>query len=304
MKSQVGVHGVDIRIDGRLVRVARLSREKYEIVSDAEPVIDGLRRVGRRIDLFTFSQDITETQPKYDLPMEWDNLAVLRVSTFEEWYKNQIRFAPRGRLRQAEKKGVTAREIPFDDTLLKGIWEVYNESPICQGKRSRHYGSDLETVRKKEATFLDKSVFVGAFLGDQMIGFLKLVVNQARKQARLIEFMAMVRHRDKCHANALMAQAVRSCAERGIQFLIYEKFVYGKKTADGLTQFKEVNGFKRFDFPRYYVPLTPLGSLVLRLGLHRDLADQLPVSVTDRIRKARSAWYNWRFRSVLQSLKS
>jgi hypothetical protein len=304
MQSKVSVHGVDIRIEGRLIRIARLEREKYEVLTEPELVLDHLRNSGVGIDLFTFIQALPATQPKYTYPMEWDNLAVLPVSTFEEWYRHQIRFAPRGRLRQAEKKGVTAREIPFDDSLVKGIREVYNECPICQGKRSRHYGSDLQSVRKKEATFLDKSVFVGAFLGDQMIGFLKLVLDEPRKQARLIEFMAMVRHRDKCHANSLIAQAVRSCAERGIHFLIYEKMVYGTKATDGLSQFKEVNGFRRVDIPRYYVPLTSVGSLVLRVGLHRDLAEQLPVFLMDRMRKARSAWYNWRYRAVLETLKS
>ena len=300
----VSVSGRDIRVEGRLIRIARLEREKYEALADPEPVLERVRRSSTRIDLFTFAQGLPETQPKYAYFMEWDNLAVLPVSTFDEWYRKQIRFAPRGRLRQAEKKGVTVREVAFDDDLVKGIWEIYNECPICQGKRSRHFGSDLQTVHRKEATFLDRSVFVGAFLGDQMIGFLKLVIDEHRKEARLIEFMAMVRHRDKCHANAMIAQAVRSCAEREIRLLIYEKFAYGKKAADGLSQFKEVNGFRRVDVPRYYVPLTPLGSVALRLGLYRSLADQLPTFLADRIRNARSEWYNWRFRAVLERLKN
>ena len=304
MQSQISVHGVDIGIEGRLVRVARLEREKYEALNKPELVLDGLRISGARIDLFTFIQDLPETQPKYTYPMEWDNLAVLPVSTYEEWYKHQIRFAPRGRIRQAEKKGVTVEEVLFDDSLVRGIWEVYNESPICQGKRSRHYGSDLQTVRKKEATFPDKSVFVGAFLGGEMIGFLRLVVDTLRKQARLIEFMSMVRHRDKCPSNALIAQAVQSCATRGVRFLIYEKFAYGNKAVDGLSQFKEVNGFGRVDIPRYYVPLTHFGSLAFRVGLHRNLAEHLPVNVADSIRQARSAWYNWRFRRVLETLRT
>ena len=304
MQSQVSVHGADIQIEGRLIRIARLEREKYEALTDPESVLEGLRNSGIRIDLFTFIQALPETQPKYAYPMEWDNLAVLPVSTFDEWYKHQIRFPPRGRIRQAEKKGVTVREMPFDDSLVKGIWEIYNESPICQGKRSRHYGSDLETVRKKEATFPDKSAFVGAFLEGEMIGFLRMVVDEPRKQARLIEFMSMVRHRDKCASNALIAQSVRSCAERGVRCLIYERFAYGKKAADGLSQFKEVNGFGRVDIPRYYVPLTDLGSFAFRVGLHRNLADHLPVTFADRIRQARSAWYRWRFRHVLEASRS
>jgi hypothetical protein len=304
MRSQVSVHGADIRIEGRLIRIARLEREKYEALTDPESILEGLRNSGVRIDLFTFIQALPETHPKYTYPMEWDNLAVLPVSTFDEWYKHQIRFPPRGRIRQAEKKGVTVREVPFDDSLVKAIWEIYNESPICQGKRSRHYGSDLQTIRKKEATFPDKSVFVGAFLDGEMIGFLRMVVDEPRKQARLIEFMSMVRHREKCPSNALIAQSVRSCAERGVRFLIYERFAYGKKATDGLSQFKEVNGFGRVDIPRYYVPLTVLGSFAFQVGLHRNLADHLPVTFADRIRQARSAWYRWRFRHVLEASRS
>jgi len=303
MRSHLTVHESEIQIGGRLARIARLAHEEYEVLRDPELVIDGLRRSGIRIDLFTFIQPLSDTTPKYTYPMEWDNLAVLPVSTFEEWFKHQIRFAPRGRVRQAEKKGVTVRELPFDDALIKGIWGIYNESPVCQGKRSRHYGSDIQTVRRKEATFPDRSVFVGAFLAGEMIGFLRMVLDYERKEARLIEFMSMVRHRDKCAANALIAQGIRSCADRGVSFLIYEKFAYGKKT-DGLLQFKDVNGFKRVDIPRYYVPLTPFGSFALRVGLHRSLADHLPVSLADSIRQARSTWYSWRFRHVVEDLRS
>src|SRR5438876_5826889 len=82
----------------------------------------------------------------------------------------QIRSFPRNRARQAEKKGVSIREVPFGDALVQGIWEVYNESPVRQGKRNVHYGEDLETVRREEATFLDRSIFIGAFLGETLIG--------------------------------------------------------------------------------------------------------------------------------------
>jgi len=54
--------------------------------------------------------------------------------------------------------------VPFDETLVRGIWEVYNESPVRQGKPNTHYGKDIETVYKEEATFLDHSIFIGAFL--------------------------------------------------------------------------------------------------------------------------------------------
>ncbi len=116
--------------------------------------------------------------------MEWDNIAVLPVTTYENWWKNQIRSLPRNRARQAEKRGVTLREVPFDDELVNGIREVYNESPVRQGKPNAHYGKDVETVRRESATYLDSSAFIGAFFENKLIGFYQDDVgpNLARKQ--------------------------------------------------------------------------------------------------------------------------
>ena len=75
--------GKDIKVQGRLLRIARLDAEKYLFLDDPEAVLDGLRKSGIRIDLFTFMQRLPETSPKYAYPMEWDNLAALPVSTFD-----------------------------------------------------------------------------------------------------------------------------------------------------------------------------------------------------------------------------
>ena len=292
----MNVCGKEIRVQGRLIRIAQLEGDKYEYLDDPEATLDGLRKSATRIDLFTFLQRLPDTSPKYAYPMEWENLAVLPVSTFDHWYTQQIRFAPRGRLRQAAKKGVTAREVPFDDALIRGIYEIYNECPVRQGKRFPHYGMTLDRVRPYAGTFLDKSIFIGAFLADKLIGFAKLTCDSSRTQANLMHILAMVEHRDKAPANALIAQAVRSCAERGILYLVYQNFTYGKKQGDGLSHFKEVNGFQRVDLPRYYVPLTRLGKLAFHLGLHRRLAERVPEPVAARLRELRSAWYQHKFR--------
>src|SRR5439155_6343426 len=113
---------------------------------------------------------------------------------------------------RAEKKGVSVLEAPFDDALVQGISAIYNECPVRQGRPFRHYGKDIETVRKEEATFLDRSIFIGAFLGDRLIGFVKLVTDESRTQAGLMNIVSMVQHRDKAPTNALITQAIRSCA--------------------------------------------------------------------------------------------
>jgi hypothetical protein len=233
--------------------------------------------------------------------MEMDNLAAIPVSTFDQWWNHQIGFKARNKAKQAEKKGVTVREVRFDDVLVKGIWEIYNECPFRQGKPFGHYGKNLETVHKEEATYLDSSIFLGAFLGEEMIGFVKMVHDETRTQAGLMNIVSMIKHRDKAPTNALVAQAVRACAERKISYLVYSNFAYGKKEKDSLSDFKERNGFQKMDLPRYYVPLTAVGRLALGLGLHKRLSDRLPESVAAKLREYRNAWYNRKLQSVAEA---
>src|SRR6266566_9017549 len=162
------VCGKEIKIQGRLIRIARLDADKFQFLDDPEPVLDSLRKSRTRVDLFTFMQKLPETSPKYRYPMEWDNLAALPVSTFDQWWNEQIGFKARNKAKQAEKKGVSLREVPFDDALVRGIWTIYNECPVRQGKPFAHYGKNLETVHREEATYLDSSIFIGAFLGDTL----------------------------------------------------------------------------------------------------------------------------------------
>jgi hypothetical protein len=283
--------GKDIKLQGRFVRIARLDGDKYTFPDDPELVLDEMRKCGTRIDIFTFLQRLPETSPKYAYQMEWDNLAVLPVSSFDHWWTQQIRSFPRNRARQAEKKGVVLREVPVDETLFTGIVEIYNECPVRQGKRFPYYGMKLETARQYASTFLDRSIYIGAFLGDTMIGFIKLVTDETRTQACLVHILSMVRHKDKAPTNALIAAAVRCCADRGIPYLVYEHFSYGKKQEDSLSHFKEVNGFQRVNVPRYYVPLTAIGQAALRLGMHHRFVDRLPESVTSKLRDLRRAWH-------------
>jgi len=288
----------DIRIEGKLIRVARLDADKYKYVDDPEAVLKGLRNCGRRVDLFTFLPRLPETSPKNPYPWEWDNLAVLPVSTFEQWWNDQLGFKGRNKAKQAEKKGVTLREVPFDESLVQGIWTIFNESPIRQGRRFPHFGKDLQTVRRDVATYLDSSIFIGAFFDGELIGFAKLVSDETRTQAGLMNIVSMIQHRDKAPTNALVAHAVRFCAERGFRYLVYSNFAYGKLKTSSLSDFKERNGFTRVNLPRYYVPLTRLGALALRMGLHHRLLDRLPEAFFIRARELRWAWNRRKLQDV------
>jgi hypothetical protein len=289
------VDNLPFRVDGRLIRIGRLDGDKYQFVDDPKAILETVRLSRKRVDIFTFLQRLPYTTPQYRYPMEWDNLAALQVTTFDHWWTKQINNKTRNMVRRAEKNGVSVREVPFDDALVHGIWTIYNEVPTRQGKPFPHYGKDIETVRKMSATFPEQSTFIGAFLDGRLIGFIKLVADKEQRQASLMHIVSLYQHRDKAPTNALIARAVRSCADRGIPYLVYSNFAYGKKQHDGLSDFKEYNGFQRIDLPRYYIPLTFAGRLALAVGFHRRLADRVPEALLGRLRTLRHRWYQRRF---------
>lgn len=282
-------------VKGGVCRIAHLDADDYKFLNDPKPVLAELRKSKMRMDLFTFLQKLPETSPQYAYPMEWDNMAVLPVSTFERWWTEQIGNKTRNMARQAQKKGVVVREAPFDDELVRGIWEIYNECPVRQERLFPHYGKSVEQVREMSGTYLDSSIFIGAYDSGKLIGFIKLVVDDTGTQAGMMHIISMLQARDKAPTNALVAQAVRSCAERNIPHLVYSRFAYGKKTQSSLSDFKERNGFQRVDIPRYYVPLTSWGKIALSMGLHHKVTDHLPESLVAKLRRLRSAWYQRKF---------
>ena len=291
----------DIKVQGKFLRIAHIDGEKYRFMADPEPVIAGLRKCGTRVDLFTFIQGLPESEPKYKYPMEWDNFAALPLTTFDNWWNQQLGFKGRNKAKQAEKKGIKLREVPFDDNLVRGIWEIYNECPVRQGKPFSHYGKDIETVRREASTFLDCSLFIGAYLGEQLVGFIKMTWDETKTQAGLMHIVSMVSQRDKAPTNALVAHAVRACTDRNIPYLVYSNFAYGKKQKDSLSDFKERNGFQQINVPRYYVPLTAFGAMAFRMELHHPLTSKLPEPLMAKLRELRNRWNTRKLQSAEES---
>jgi hypothetical protein len=289
--SYIQAGGRSIVVSGRSLRIARIDGDTYRFFEDPEPILADLRKPQNRVDLFTFMLRLSETTPRYNYRAEWDNLAVVEVRSFEHWWTEQIGFKARNKAKQAEKKGVVLRETTFDESLARGIWEIYNESPIRQGRKFFNYGKTLDTVRREASTFLDSSIFIGAFFENKLIGFAKLTMDETKTQAGLMHIIANLEHREKAPTNALLAHAVRACSDRGIGHLVYSQFAYGNKTHDSLSDFKERNGFHRVDLPRYYVPLSPIGWIALRIGLHKSIHHHVPEPLIALFRKYRAAWY-------------
>jgi len=286
------VGDIEVSVEGRAIRIARLHGDKYKFLDDPEACLEKIKGAGVRADVFTFMQRLPATAARFNYPMEIDNLAVLPITNFDDWFNKIIRFKVRNKLRKSEKNGVEVHEVTFNEELIHAIWEIYNETPIRQGKRFPHYGMTLERVRSYAGTFLDSSIFIAAFFENRIIGFVKLVPDETNTQAGLMHIVSLVQHRDKAPTNALIAQAVKSCAERTIRYLVYSNFSYGNKQRDSLAEFKEHNGFRKMDVPRYYVPLTLFGRIVLRLRLHHGPLDRVPERVLACLRQLRNGWYS------------
>ena len=95
----------------------------------------------------------------------------------------------------------------------------------------------LERARSYAGTFPKRSIYIAAFLNRKMIGFLKLVLDKEGHYANIMAILSLISERDKSPTNALIAHAVKVCAERGISQLAYDHFSYGEKVADSLAEF-------------------------------------------------------------------
>lgn len=289
MENELIIGGKPYLIQAGAIRVLSLRRELIDEILDPQSEIEEIKRRNVRADLLTFIQ--RPLGPSSLLPyfMEWDNRAVLEIKGYDDWFKNQIAQQTRNKIRKAEKKGVVVQIEPFSDKLIEGLVGMFNESPMRQGRPNRYYGWDAEMVRRVWMTDLDRSFWVVAYYGDEMIGFIKLIVGDGI--ARTSGTIAKIAHRDKGAMNAVLAKSVELCAAKEIPLLVYGQFTYGRKGEDSLTEFKIHNGFKRFDIPRWYVPLSLRGRVGLRLGLHKDLIDLVPGPMLRVIRKVKTKWY-------------
>lgn len=168
---------------------------------------------------------------------------------------------------------------------------IYNESPIRHRKTFWHYGKDFQTVKDENGTYSWRSTFLAAYFQNEIIGYLKIVWD--KDVGAIMQILSKVEHLQLRPNNALLSEAVRQCENRKVKFLLYEKFNYGKKF-DSLTSYKQSNGFVRKNIPRYYIPLTKKGSLVLRFGLYKNIKEVLPERVIRPLRTLRDLWYDFK----------
>jgi hypothetical protein len=234
-------------------------------------------------------QRLPETVPKFNYYMEWDNVAALNIENFDYWWEKQIPKQTRNHVRRAQKSGVVVKIAKFDDEFVQGISEIYNESPIRQGKPFWHYKMDLESIQRTHSTYLNSSDFIGAYIDGELIGFIKMVY--VGETARTMQIIAKNAHRDKAPTNALLAKAIEICSGKGVKYLVYGRYDYGKIGSKSLEVFKSENGFKEVLIPRYYIPLCLKGKLILTMKLHQGFKEILPEKTIAFMLDLRKKWF-------------
>lgn len=253
---------------------ARDSKEYLHDIVPSHEFLTKLREMGA--DIFTF----IERRWCFTLPKKtsaaWrrdkDNVALIRVTSYEDWWNEVGKKTKRRMVRRAKKFGVSTRIVEPGEELARGVWKIYNETPIRQGRGFLHYGKTLETVRRS-VLGSKNSVYIGAYYEGDLIGFVQLVCGD--NIAMMSQFLSLQQHWKKAPNNALVAKAVEVCADKGIPYLMYSRM----GNHPSLDMFKRSNGFVRFPVNRYYIPLTRKGMLAIRLRVHQEMKDAFPPSI-------------------------
>jgi hypothetical protein len=285
------VLGSTVITTGSWLRVASIHDERLAepgFPFDQASFMDALRQTGLKADIFTFAQLLPDIVPRHSFYREWDNLAVIPITSFSDWWERRINSAKRNAVRKSSKIGMLVTETELNDDLITGIVRINNETSVRQGRPFWHFNKRFDEVKSENSTYADRSIFLGAYYHDELIGVVRMIC--AGRIAHIALFLSMTRHHDKRTANAMIAKAVEVCARAGKSHLVYGQYVYNDDKSS-LTEFKRENGFEQILVPRYFVPLTRRGEIAMKLGLHRGFTRRLPKPLLARVLRWRRRWY-------------
>ena len=292
----ISVNGKSIVVKGKWLRIAVIHEEEWleTEVEDPDLCVKALKEQvwgNHPADIFSFSQKLPGTAPKYSYPMEWDSIAAIRIATFKTWWEN-LPQETRKNVRRSQKRGVTVVVKNLDTSLIQDLIDLNNDAPVRQGKPFTHFGKTFDQVARDQASFLDRSDYICAYAEAQLVGVAKLVYRG--DVASILTFLTKKSQQDKRPANALMAKTVELCEQKKISHLIFGMFNYGNKRDTPLREFKIRHGFEEILVPHFFVPLTVKGAISVKLKLHRGLLGLLPHSVISLLVNARAKLQQFR----------
>lgn len=270
----------EIIIEGKFPKFVKLRNEWFEIPAEPEKFISDINEQGIKADILTFRQLVPDTQPKYDYYYVMDPLAVITVSTYEEWFRNQVKSSVRSNIRKSVNRGVEMRVEKFNDDLINGIVKLVNDSRIRQDRKYTYFGYNFDQIKETFAPGSYYCEYIGAYYENELIGFVKLLF--AGQCSHNFGMISKVEHRDKAPQYALISKSIERTALRNTPYLLYGQWVDG-----GLGQFKKHLGCQLIEVPKYYVPLSAKGNLVIKLNLQHGLRHFLPRKISNRLKSIR-----------------
>lgn len=290
---------VAVVIKGNILKSAEIYDESWlEFKNMPEPttIINKLIESAVKPDLFTFTQKVHDKSARYPYHTEQDNLSVANFESYTDWFEKKINRSVRKHIRKSVAEGLRTERVAFTDEFVNGIVSIYNELPVRQGRKFWHYGKSFDEVKQDNSTYLDRSVFIGTYFNSELVGFLKFVADG--NVATIMQILSKSSYASKRPTNALISKAVEECESSNIKYLVYGKHIYGKKDESSLITFKENNGFRMMEFPKYYIPLTVKGRIALKLGIHKGYANLIPGNIRKSLLSIRSKLSNMLYQNT------
>ena len=212
---------------------------------------------------------------------------MIRTDDYKAWWE-ALPQETRKYTRQAAKKGIEIRSAVLDNDLAQASRQSTMRHRFVKVGNSGITERILRRLSGRTVPTSTAAKFLGAYYSGQLVGFMKFVyVGDA---ARIMQILCLNAHQDKRPMTALIAKAAEICHQKGLKYLIYGKFSYGRKTDDGISEFKQRLGFVQKDIPCYHVALCLRGHIALKLGLHKSWRDALPPKLIDYLIGIRTWW--------------
>lgn len=225
------------------------------------------------VDLFTFIErsflDNNKLKRQKQLFSDPEPIGLLKISSYDEWFRS-ITHNARWQTKKGIRVGLKTKVVDIDDTFTKSAFKIYNETPIRQGRKYSGYGLSLMDVKLKFSNMKGSEV-IGAYFEDEQVGL--IWISYGDRVAAVNSFLSLLSHREKYPNDVLLAATVRRCVEKGYHYLAYWNMGFNP----GLDFFKKSHGFKVFNVPRFYIPLSYRGELAIKLKLHRPFEHSMPM---------------------------
>jgi hypothetical protein len=257
-----------------LSKIARNSELK-EYLTNFTPSEEFLNKLkDRSIDVFTL------VERKWCCPLNVDgkgwaktkkDIGILKVPPYDNWLQT-VGKKTRNMIRKAEKSGIKTEVTELNEQIVKGIWNIYNETPIRQGRAFPHYGLTLQEVDGNSHA-AKNCTWITSYLEGEVVGFIQLM--HGDNVAVIAQILSLQKYWDRAINNALVAKTVEFCASKQVPWIIYG----GMGNHPSLDKFKESNCFSKMTLTRYYVPLTFRGKITTSFGLYKNKKDLVPNSL-------------------------